>query len=398
VLDGQHQIQAVSELRVKAYILLPSGVGGYSKKSMSLLPASLYDLSFSQMEELLVSEGVRPAHCRTLWRALHRRPEVPLQERGDFLPPLVAWLRQREQSQWALPGISVCTDSSDGMTRKLLLQLRDEQRIETVIMRYEGRSTACLSTQVGCAMGCVFCATGQGGFTRHLTVGEIVTQVIHAQMDLRARGLTPLRNLVLMGMGEPLHNYENVMQALGIITDTRAANLGAAKISISTVGVVPSIRRMAEEGCPYNLAVSLHAATDAERSALVPANRRWPLAELMDACRYYCEKKGRRIFFEWTLIEGKNDSEETALKVAGLLQGLDAHLNLIPLNPTAGYEGLPSVTEAGERFHRIIQDAGFPCTFRQRRGIDVAAGCGQLAGAAKKRASRTTAETSGTDS
>jgi 23S rRNA (adenine2503-C2)-methyltransferase len=221
-------------------------------------------------------------------------------------------------------------------------------------------------------------------FTRHLTPAEIVTQVLHAQLDLQARGLQPLRNLVLMGMGEPLHNYDNVMRALEIITDTRAANLGAAKISISTVGVVPGIRRMADEGSPYNLAVSLHAATDAERSALVPANKRWPLADLIAACQHYTETTGKRIFFEWTLIEGKNDSEVHALQVASLLQGLDAHVNLIPLNPTAGYAGGPSQTLAGQTFHRIIQEAGFPCTFRQRRGIDVAAGCGQLAASARR--------------
>jgi 23S rRNA (adenine2503-C2)-methyltransferase len=363
---------------------MAAGSGAFTQ--LLVIKDSLYNLDFCQLEQQLMADGVRAAHARTLFRALHRRPEVAVHERADLLPPLQKWLAGRSIRQWALPEIAVSTDSNDGLTRKLLLQLQDGQRIETVIMGYDGRSTACLSTQCGCAMGCVFCATGQGGFTRHLEPAEILTQVIRAQMDLRQRGLTPLRNLVLMGMGEPLHNYDNVMHALGIITDTRAANLGAAKISISTVGVVPGIRRMADEASPYNLAVSLHAATDAERSALVPANRRWPLAELLSACRHYCEKTGRRIFFEWTLIEGKNDSAATARQVAALLQGLDAHLNLIPLNPTAGYEGRPS--EAGAEFHRIIQDSGFPCTFRQRRGIDVAAGCGQLAGAAKLKEKR----------
>jgi 23S rRNA (adenine2503-C2)-methyltransferase len=345
---------------------------------------SLYQLTFAELERALTSQGVRAAHARTLWRALHRQAATPPHKRTDFLPPLANWITQRSSADWALPEIATCTDSTDGLTRKLLLKLHDDLQIETVIMGYEGRSTACLSTQAGCAMGCVFCATGQGGFTRHLQPAEIVTQALHAQLDLKARNLQPLRNLVLMGMGEPLHNYDNVMRALEIITDTRAANIGAAKISISTVGVVPGIRRMAEEKSPYNLAVSLHAATDAERTALVPANKRWPLAELIAACRHYSEKTGRRIFFEWTLIEGKNDGEHQARQVAALLQGLNAHVNLIPLNPTAGYAGAPSATPAGQNFHRIIQQAGFPCTFRQRRGIDVAAGCGQLAASAKK--------------
>jgi 23S rRNA (adenine2503-C2)-methyltransferase len=344
---------------------------------------SLYDLNYSQLEEQLVGDGLRAAHVRTVWRALHRQMECPMQAREDFLPPVAAWVQTRSAVEWRLPEVALCTDSSDGLTRKLLLRLADERQIETVIMGYKGRSTACLSTQVGCAMGCVFCATGQGGFTRHLQPGEIVTQVLRAQLDLRLRGLRPLRNLVLMGMGEPLHNYENVMHALDIITDTRGAHIGAAKISVSTVGVVPGIRRMAEEGRCYNLAVSLHAATDEERSALVPANRRWPLAELMAACRYYSEKTGRSIFFEWTLIDGKNDSVTQARQVAELLKGLQAHVNLIPLNPTAGYGGGPSQTPAGLAFHRVLIEAGFPCTFRQRRGIDVGAGCGQLAAAVK---------------
>jgi 23S rRNA (adenine2503-C2)-methyltransferase len=181
-----------------------------------------------------------------------------------------------------------------------------------------------------------------------------------------------------MGMGEPLHNYDAVMTALDIITHTSGINIGPSKVSISTVGVVPGILRLAEENRPYNLAVSLHAATDEERSAIVPANQRWPLPELLAACRRYNEQTGRRIFFAWTLIHGVNDTPEHAKRVAELLRGLDAHVNLIPLNRTAGYEGIESAEEAANEFHRLLQDAGYPCTIRQRRGIDVAAGCGQL--------------------
>ncbi len=262
------------------------------------------------------------------------------------------------------------------MTRKYLLKLQDRQTIETVVMGYPGRFTACLSTQAGCAMGCVFCATGQMGFVRHLRAGEIVAQVLHAQRTLRARGEAGLRNLVLMGMGEPLHNYDAVMTALEIVTDTRGLGLGPNRVSISTVGVVPGILRLAQEPKPYRLAVSLHAANQAERAALVPSAARWPLDELIEACRKYCAETRRRIFFEWTLIEGKNDSADHAAEVANLLHGIDGHVNLIPLNPTSCFEGAAS--GRAMEFQRVLRKAGVPSTVRQRRGIDVAAGCGQL--------------------
>jgi 23S rRNA (adenine2503-C2)-methyltransferase len=227
-------------------------------------------------------------------------------------------------------------------------------------------------------MGCVFCATGQMGFSRHLQPGEIVAQVLHARDALASDGKSGLRNLVLMGMGEPLHNYDAVLAALEIISDTRGLNLGPAKITISTVGVVPGILRLAGEKRGYKLAVSLHGATDEDRSALVPAGRRWPLAELMDACRTYCARTRRRIFFEWTLIAGTNDSPAQAQRLSALLAGLDAHVNLIPLNPTGGFSGSATSGTAATEFQRVLRAAGIPSTVRQRRGIDVAAGCGQL--------------------
>lgn len=271
--------------------------------------------------------------------------------------------------------------SSDGLTRKFLLQLADGQTIETVIMGYPRRFTACVSTQAGCAMGCIFCATGQMGFVRNLGAGEIVAQVLTAQRALRAlRAETGscVRNVVLMGMGEPLNNYDAVIRALEIICDSRGLNIAARRITISTVGIVPGILRLAREQQPYNLAVSLHGTTDAERVALVPASRRWPLAELLAACRVYSEKTGRRIFFEWTLIAGTNDSPSHAEQLAAALEGINAHVNLIPLNLTSGFAGAPSSTAAVDEFQGALRASGLPATIRQRRGIDVAAGCGQL--------------------
>lgn len=344
------------------------------------MSASLHDLTFPALERRM---GLRQPHVQSLWRALHRELETAPAVREDFSPPLRSWLAANPPVT-DLPEVVADLHSSDGLTRKFLLRLDDGQTIETVVMGYTGRHTACLSTQAGCAMGCVFCATGQNGFSRHLRPGEIVAQVLHGQRILRAQGESGLRNLVLMGMGEPLHNYDAVMTALEIITDTRGLNIGPRRITISTVGVIPGILRLAEEKRPYNLAVSLHGATEEERSALVPVGRRWPLAELIAACRVYGEKTGSRIFFEWTLIAGKNDSPAQAETLAALLTGLDAHINLIPLNPTGGYAGQPTAEDSVPAFQQVLRAAGFPVTVRQRRGIDIAAGCGQLRAATSR--------------
>jgi 23S rRNA (adenine2503-C2)-methyltransferase len=353
--------------------------------TLAATPVSLLDLTFEELQARLEADGVNPVHAKPVWRAIHR-DLVTRFESIPLPPPVERWLAEHLDDAviFETPIIAEEVPSSDQLTHKLLLRLADGQEIETVIMGYPGRYTACLSTQAGCAMGCVFCATGQMGFARHLRPGEIVAQVLAAQRWLRGRG-EALRNLVLMGMGEPLHNYDATMQALRIITDTRGVNIGPARVSVSTVGVVPGIRRFAEERQPYNLAVSLHAATDEERTALVPANARWPLSELLEACRFYNARTGKRIFFGWTLIEGRNDSPENAAGVANLLKGLDAHVNLIRLNATERFAGRSAGEDAAAGFQAVLLRAGIPCTIRQRRGIDVDAGCGQLRAAKARR-------------
>ena len=347
------------------------------------LPArlNLYDFTREELRAQFVRWEFSPVHAERLWNYLYLQlAETFSAGAMPELPPKVRTRLAADATLGVLP-TALETDSSDGFTRKYLLTLADGERIETVLMRFTGRVTACISSQVGCAMGCVFCATGQMGYTRHLTPGEIVAQAVHVARALKtAREPHRLRNIVLMGMGEPLHNYDAVMHAIEILRDDAGLAIAAERITLSTVGVVPGILRLAEERRPLHLAVSLHAATQAERAALVPAAKKWPLDELMAACRTYSEKTGRKIFYEWTLIEGKNDSPDHARAVGTLLRGLPAQVNLIPLNPTTGYAGAPTRSDAAKHFQKILADEfKLPSTVRQRRGIDIAAGCGQLA-------------------
>ena len=225
-------------------------------------------------------------------------------------------------------------------------------------MGFPGRFTACLSSQVGCAMGCVFCATGQMGFSRNLSAGEMVAQALHVERELRASHGDRLRNIVMMGMGEPLHNFEPTMEALDILTDTRGLNIGPARVAISTVGYIPGIQKLARHSKRYSLAVSLHGASDEERGKLIPINRRWPLDDLLACCREYSALKKARVFFAWTLIRDVNDSDDHAHRLAGLLKGMDAHVNLIPLNPTEDFAGEAPSESRVRAFQDIVQAYG----------------------------------------
>jgi 23S rRNA (adenine2503-C2)-methyltransferase len=339
---------------------------------------NLYDLDEAALTHLLADWGEPAYRARQVWDWAYCQKAADFEE----MTSLPQALRERLAAEVRLGGMTPQQErqSRDGETRKWLLQLVDGQLIEAVLMRYEGvRRTACLSTQAGCAMGCVFCATGQMGFARHLTAGEIVEQALMIARVLEAEG-ERLSNVVLMGMGEPLHNYDAVLAAIRTMTDPDGMGIGQRRVALSTVGLPPEIRRLAREGLQIRLAISLHAATDAERSTLLPINKRYPLEELLDAVREYAALTGRRVTFEWALVAGQNDTPEQAHALGRLLGDLNSHVNLIPLNPTAEYPGKPSSRERVDRFVSILETHHVPVTVRVRRGIDIHAGCGQLRG------------------
>lgn len=336
----------------------------------------IYDLDFSDLTTLMIEWGEPVYRAHQIWQGLYRQFWNSAEQFTNI--PTLLRTRLAENLEFNALTLATTLKSSDGRTVKTLFRLQDGKSIEAVLMRYEKRNTLCISTQAGCAMGCVFCATGQMGLKRHLSSGEIVAQVMYFAHMLH--GETNLvTNVVLMGMGEPFHNYDNMLAAIDRLNDTQGYNFGARRFTISTVGLVPAIRRFAAEKRQINLAISLHAADDALRTSMLPANKRYPIDELLAACREYIATTGRRISFEWALINKVNDAPEQAIMLARKLKGMLCHVNIIPLNPTLGYSGQATTRERAEKFKQILDGYGIPCTIRLRRGIDIEAGCGQLA-------------------
>lgn len=337
---------------------------------------SIYDLSQTDLTVQLAVWKQPAYRAQQVWEWLYRHKVTTF----DAMTNLPAALRAKLAEHFRLGRLEQTAriESLDGQTVKHLWRLPDGQVIESVLMEYDGvRRTACISTQAGCAMGCVFCATGQMGFARNLTAGEIVEQALIYARQLEAED-DRLSNVVLMGMGEPLHNYDATLDAIRRLNDSDGLNIGQRHITLSTVGLVPEIRRFADENLQVTLAISLHAATDDERSRLLPVNKRWPLADLLGAARTYSAQTGRRVTFEWALIAGENDTPEQATRLGELLRGLKCHVNLIPLNPTEGYAGRPSDPARVDAFRARLREFGVGSTVRVRRGIDIQAGCGQL--------------------
>ena len=360
----------------------------------SLKKTDLLSLTLPQLQQWFVERGEPPFRAKQLFSWLYQRLVT------DFsaMTNLPQSLRSQLAQEASIGPMVVRSEqhSKDDRTRKILLELDDGKLIESVLMLYPPigessvRATVCVSTQAGCAFGCTFCATGQMGFDRHLTAGEIVAQVLFFARELRdapwsAKGLPGsapidhITNIVLMGMGEPLHNYDNVLQALRILNNLDGFNLGARHMTVSTVGLVPAIRKLSQEPLQVNLAISLHAPTDELRGQTMPINKKYPLEELLAACKDYIAATGRQVTFEYVLLAGVNDTAEYAHLLSELLVPLKqfAHVNCIPVNATSADFKSPS-GESIRAFRNILFEHGVSNSVRAERGDDIAAACGQL--------------------
>ena len=338
-------------------------------------PLTLHDLTLDELEIRLTNEGLPRFRAKQIFSWAYQH----LAESYDDMTVLPKPLRAELSEQLAMTKLELVRtiETDDGQTRKLLFRTFDSELLETVLMFYPDRTTVCVSCQVGCAVGCAFCATGMMGLTRNLTTGEMVSQVIEAAREARKldRSLT---NIVMMGMGEPFQNYDAVMKMVRILHDPQGMNFGSRRTTLSTSGLIPFIDRLAGEPFQVKLAVSLHAPNDELRNQLVPLNRRYPVGELIAACRRYVDQTGRRVSFEYALIKDVNDSDEIARELAVLLRGLLCHVNVIPLNPTPAAPFERPSPERIERFASVIRQYGIPATVRYSRGVDIAAACGQL--------------------
>jgi 23S rRNA (adenine2503-C2)-methyltransferase len=339
-------------------------------------PLLIYDLDFNSIHALITSLNEPSYRANQLWQGLYKN----LWGEFDQFSNLPTQTRNQLEQALTLTALSPTAEyiSKDKNTIKTAFQLKDDHLIETVLMRYRERNSLCISTQAGCAMGCVFCATGQMGFVRNLSAGEIIEQVLYHARLLRKED-KKLTNIVVMGMGEPFHNYKATMDAINRLNDQSGFRMGERRFTISTVGLVPEIERFTKESRQINLAISLHAADDSLRKQLIPISSKYPLTDLMQACHDYVNHTNRRITFEWALIKGVNDTIQQAEKLADLLEGMLCHVNLIPLNSTNAYQHRGSQKEVVQQFSNILEQRRITTTTRLRRGIDILAGCGQLA-------------------
>lgn len=341
---------------------------------------NLFEVDFEELRETVRAWNEPVYRASQLWQGLYQNYWNNL---GQFTN-LPLSLRQKLEQHFIIGSLKIekVFESADHLTKKVLYRLTDGAAIETVLMRYKERNTVCISSQVGCGLGCNFCATGNMGLTRNLSQGEIVEQVVLTAVDLKTNGRT-LTNVVFMGMGEPFQNYGSVLGAIHVLNDPCGFGMGARRFTISTVGLIPGIKRFTEENTQINLAISLHAADDELRSSIVPINKKYPISQLLAACEEYIHTTGRRITIEWALMDGINDTEDQANKLVSLISGMLVHVNLIQLNPVAHFDGVPATDHVTHKFQKFLIDAGISCTIRLRRGIDIQAGCGQLASVSK---------------
>ena len=328
-------------------------------------------LTLEELAAELKALGQPGFRAKQIFHWVHQKLVTEFSAMTDQPKALLAKLE--EGYYIAAPAIVRRQQSKDG-TVKYLFALADGNCIETVIMRYHYGVTACVSSQVGCRMGCRFCASTQAGRVRNLEAGEIAGQIYAAQKDIGER----ISHIVLMGIGEPLDNFDNVMDFLSIISSPDGVNIGMRNISLSTCGIVPMIDKLAEKKLQLTLSISLHAPNDAMRSGMMPVNDAYPVAQLIAACRRYQQTTGRRVSFEYSMVRGVNDSPATAKELAALIRGMGAHVNLIPINPVDGSPYSATDAENVKRFQTLLTDLGVNATVRRRLGSDISAACGQL--------------------
>jgi 23S rRNA (adenine2503-C2)-methyltransferase len=361
----------------------PTNVAAVTPPAQAATPAKLVDVSSLSLEALtrFVTEelGERAFRAGQIYRALHQRGVTSFEEMSDLSKAFRQKLKERAE---IVPLVKDLEQRSVDGTIKYRWKTRDGRFIESVYMPSSDRKTLCVSTQVGCAMACTFCMTGTLGLKRNLTPGEIVAQVHAVNREVRAleklETYRPLSNLVFMGMGEPLHNFENLKTALSILQSEDGPNFSHRHITVSTVGLVPMIERFGQE-TDVKLAISLNASTDEQRSQTMPVNRKWNIAALLEACRKFPLRQGRRITFEYVLLRGFNDSDEDAYRLIELLKDIPAKVNLIPYNENPGLGFQTTMEERAEQFRTILSNGHIAAFIRQNRGRDIAGACGQLA-------------------
>jgi 23S rRNA (adenine2503-C2)-methyltransferase len=363
-------------------------VNGEARAQRDPMEAWLGDLAgragFASLEAFTHAFDLKPYRLRQLYRAATKELLAGTSEMTTLPKALRASLAERGVAFSAVEPIAL-QRSHDAQTTKGLFRLRDGSEVEAVLMEHHGqRTTVCISSQAGCAFGCTFCATGQGGFTRNLTAGEIFDQAWFFARELATRGKR-ITNVVFMGMGEPFHNYEAVMTAVALLHDPRGFGLGHRHLTISTVGIVDKIDAFADEQLQVNLAISLHAPNDALRSQLMPVNRRFPLTLLMPACERYVAKTNRKVFFEYVMLQDVNDNAACARELAALMRGHLYHVNLIPYNSTPDAPFAATGDARIWEFAAVLDAAGVPVTVRRNMGRDITAACGQLRGTVERR-------------
>lgn len=331
---------------------------------------NIRDLSLEELEEEILKIGEKKYRAKQIFAWLYRDIN-DFSEMTDLSKDLINKLKEN----FILKNLEIenFQKSVDG-TIKYLFKLNDGHKIESVIMKYKYGNTACVSNQVGCKMGCNFCASAKIGFIRNLTPGEIVSQILEIQKHTSEK----ISNVVFMGIGEPLDNYENVIKAIRLMNNPKALNIGARHISISTCGLIENIARLADENIQCNLCISLHSSKDEVRTGMMPINKKYNISELIEACKKYIEKTNRRITFEYALVDGVNDSKEDALHLAKLLKGMLCHVNLIPINKIKDGIYEKSSTEKILEFRDLLNEKGIVATVRRELGSDIAAACGQL--------------------